>query len=96
MNRESLENFIGAPKGSFAKHLQDQQAKDESENRLAGMPCSQRFKIIGNYLYPPIESSKSFDSKEAARDENLKWTKEAAAKGMIWRGRVVPVENKLL
>jgi len=52
------------------------------------------FKIVGNYLYSPVESNQTFPSKEAARAENRKWTKEAEAKGMQWKGRVVPCENK--
>lgn len=62
-------------------------------SRFSPSSCSRRFKIVGNYLYAPVESTASFDSAEVARAENRKWTKEAEEKGMRWKGRVVPVEN---
>ncbi len=52
-----------------------------------------KFKIVGNYLFAPLESTESFDSKDAAQKENQKWTKDAKAQGLRWKGRVVQVDQ---
>ncbi len=53
-----------------------------------------RYRIVGNYLNPPLESTQTFTTKAAARAENSKWTREAQAQGLIWRGRVKEAEPK--
>jgi hypothetical protein len=55
--------------------------------------CSRRFKIVGNYLYPPLESTQTFMTADIARSENKKWERQAIDQGLIWKGRVVEVEN---
>lgn len=50
----------------------------------------ERFKIVGRYLYPDVESTETFSTKEIASEVNKKWTNEAEKQGMRWQGRVVP------
>lgn len=53
------------------------------------MSGKQKFRVVGSYLYPPLVSTESFDTKEAAAAENRRWTKQAEEQGMRWKGRVV-------
>jgi hypothetical protein len=41
----------------------------------------------------PLESTGVFGSADKARAENRRWKQEAEAKGMRWKGRVVPVKK---
>lgn len=50
----------------------------------------QQFRITGNYLYPPVESTEVFPSKEQARATNKLWTAQAKSQGLRWKGRIVP------
>jgi len=54
-------------------------------------PAPQQYKIVGNYLHAPLESTQSFTSVEAARATNRQWVKDAEAKGLRWKGRVKKV-----
>ena len=69
------------------------QAKEKAAGPLDAAACSRRFKIVGNYLYPPIESTDTFGSKEEAASMNQNWKEQAEAQGLRWKGRVVAVEN---
>lgn len=62
--------------------------KQPSGSPLASPSCS-RFRIVGNYLYAPIESRETFATKEEAQAENRRWVKEAEAQGLRWKGRIV-------
>jgi len=52
------------------------------------------YKVVGNYVYAPLESAKTFNTEEEAREENKRWTRSAEKKGMRWRGRVVAVKDE--
>lgn len=62
--------------------------KQQPRERLRAATGS-RFRIVGNYLYAPVESRETFASKEEAQAENRRWTKEAEAQGLRWKGRIV-------
>lgn len=70
-------------------------AQQRAKGRRRPSVCS-RFKVVGNYLYAPIESSRTFETKTEAQACNRRWTKDAAAQGMRWRGRAVAIENEKL
>lgn len=53
-----------------------------------------KFKIVGHYVMSPLESTETFQTREAAQAENRKWTNDAKKQGLRWRGRVVPSEEK--
>jgi len=55
-------------------------------------PAPQQYKIVGNYLYAPLESTEKFSTIQAAREKNRLWTKAAEATGQRWKGRVVKVK----
>lgn len=52
-----------------------------------------RFKIVGNYIYPPLVSTQTFVTADIARSENKKWVRQAIDQGLIWKGRVVRVAD---
>jgi hypothetical protein len=63
---------------------------DELTRKLKRFNNARRYKVVGNYLYPPIESTEEFETLEEASAENRRITDEAEAKGLRWRGRPVP------
>jgi hypothetical protein len=52
------------------------------------MKTPKKYRIMGNYLYPPLVSTETFATAEDARKKNKQWTKDANSQGLIWRGRV--------
>ena len=54
------------------------------------------FKVVGNYLYAPVESARTFTTKAEADAFNRQMTKDAEAQGMRWKGRSVPVKPHTL
>lgn len=55
---------------------------------------NKRFKVVGRYVYPMLESTKTFRTYDEALAELKRWKKEAASQHQEMFGRVIDLKNR--
>jgi hypothetical protein len=80
----------------MTEEIQTEKSDSSAPSGRSASAGSGGFKVVGNYLYAPVESARTFATKAEADAFNRQWVKDAAAQGMRWTGRAVCVKPHTL